>query len=140
MRKWITRTAGTVLAGAAALVAVGAGIANADTAGAGRPVSNLWDSALHQAVGPVRYICNDLTTPYGRINPTVCGGLPQSDDDTRVPMTYEAPDNTSARPATDMSSQQQAPRPADPNPLVGADLLRNAEQPLMGGLKNLGVG
>lgn len=139
MRKWITRTFGAVLAGAA-LVVGGAGIANADTSGAGRPVSSLWDSALDQAVGPMRHICNDLTVPYGRINPTVCGELPQHDYDNSAPMTYAAPHNPNDGQAPDASSPQQARRPANVNPPVGPELLGNAGQPLMDGLKSLGVG
>jgi hypothetical protein len=150
MRKWITRTARVVLV-AAAFSAAGTGIASADSTGFGQPASaqqtSVWDSILSRAVGPIKYVCNDLAAPSSRINTTVCGGLPQ-DDDGAAPeaMNQSAPaDRPAEQPAEEApgaDQQNAAPQqqPASPDSSSeGLGALFGSGGPL-GFLKGLGLG
>jgi hypothetical protein len=135
MRKWITRTAGAVLIGAA-FTAAGTGIANAEAGGTHR--LSVWDTLLSQAVGPVKNVCNDIAERTSRINNAVCAALPQGGEDP-APATMNKAQPADQQP-TDQAPQQQqsAPQPSDQG---SSGLLGNEQLPVLGGaLKGLGLG
>lgn len=135
MRKWITRTAGAVLIGAA-FTAAGTGIANADSAGATHRFS-VWDTLLSQAVGPVKNVCNDIADRTSRINTAVCGALPKDGDDAPA-ATMNQPQPSDQQPTDQAPQQQTAPQPSDQG---SSGMLGNNKLPLLGdALQGLGIG
>jgi hypothetical protein len=135
MRKWITRTAGAVLIGAA-FTAAGTGIANADSAGTNQRFS-LWETLLSQAVGPVKNVCNDIAERTSRINTAACGALPKGRDDAPPATTNQRPP-ADPQPANQQPQQQTAPQPSDQG---SGGMLGNNKLPLLGdALQGLGIG
>lgn len=129
MRKWITRTAGAVLIGAA-FTAAGTGIANADSGGRINKLG-VWDTIVRQAVGPIRNVCEGIADRASRLNADACAALPGSDR-TSAATTVRAP--------ADQAPQQQQQTTPQPNDQGSGGLLGGNGLPLLGNLKGLGLG